>query len=189
MSESMNVVVPVHDLSLTITRSYYVEESSKDENGSTVDEEAGIKSEYFEEVVDIDTYFFEPSYNVATATGFSIWDASRKIACLCDAYCRKELAQISVSLPLSKDMLVNSVSASSSPQRLKELFDGLVGKKVVELGAGTGLAGLALAVTGAHVLLTDVEAVCEGVLSKNIEQNASFDSLASSGLTWTFVCN
>lgn len=45
------------------------------------------------------------------------------------------------------------------------------GAPIIELGAGTGLAGLSAAVLGAHVLLTDVRAIARGVLGRNIALN------------------
>ncbi|KAJ1637780.1 hypothetical protein T492DRAFT_949666 [Pavlovales sp. CCMP2436] len=45
------------------------------------------------------------------------------------------------------------------------------GAPVLELGAGTGLAGLSAACLGGHVLLTDVRAIANGVLRRNVELN------------------
>ena len=46
------------------------------------------------------------------------------------------------------------------------------GKRAVELGAGMGLGGLAFAMLGANVLLTDVAAVLP-LLRRNYENNLS----------------
>lgn len=45
------------------------------------------------------------------------------------------------------------------------------GAPVLELGAGTGLAGICAAALGAHACLTDVRAVASGVLLRNLELN------------------
>lgn len=50
----------------------------------------------------------------------------------------------------------------------------LAGRRVLDLGSGTGLAGLAAAAgTGAHVLLTDLASVCSGLLRQNVQRNAT----------------
>lgn len=43
------------------------------------------------------------------------------------------------------------------------------GKKVLELGAGTGLAGISLMLRGAHVTFTDMKKVVDTLTDKNVK--------------------
>jgi predicted nicotinamide N-methyase len=52
------------------------------------------------------------------------------------------------------------------------------GAPVLELGAGTGLAGLSAASLGAHAVLTDVRAIASGVLQRNVRLNERVDAAA-----------
>ena len=45
------------------------------------------------------------------------------------------------------------------------------GKRVLELGSGTGLLGLAVAAYGGHVLITDLESIVVAMLNPNVLQN------------------
>ena len=49
----------------------------------------------------------------------------------------------------------------------------LEGAKVVELGSGTGIAGLACAALGAQAMLTDLPSVLESITRGNVSRNAS----------------
>mmetsp|Transcript_31806 Transcript_31806/g.38462 ORF Transcript_31806/g.38462 Transcript_31806/m.38462 type:complete len:309 (-) Transcript_31806:55-981(-) len=55
------------------------------------------------------------------------------------------------------------------------LRDKLRGATVLDLGSGTGLAGLCAAGAGAHVLMTDLSQVVDGMLVPNIQANSSAD--------------
>lgn len=50
------------------------------------------------------------------------------------------------------------------------------GRRVVEFGSGIGLAGLCCAAAGAHMLLSDLPSITEGILARNIEANVTASS-------------
>ncbi|GIL46930.1 hypothetical protein Vafri_3797 [Volvox africanus] len=71
----------------------------------------------------------------------------------------------------------NPPAALHLPTRHKPLFNLrhlLSGHRVLDLGSGTGLAGLSAAACGAHVLLTDLASVCDGTLRANVQRNALY---------------
>ena len=63
--------------------------------------------------------------------------------------------------------------AATLSEYLERFPNRVVGKRVVELGAGVGECGLVCAALGADVVMTDVEVVAENVIRRNILQNAT----------------
>lgn len=62
--------------------------------------------------------------------------------------------------------------------------DGLAGQRVVELGAGTGLPGLAAARLGARVVLTDRPRALP-LLARNVQANGLADCVSVEPLEWS----
>jgi len=83
----------------------------------------------------------QQDYSVAASTAWLVWEGSWA--------------------------LIESLGREHDPW-LRELVQG---KRVLELGAGTGLLGLAAAAAGGHCVLTDVSSMTEGSLRPNVEGN------------------
>ncbi|GLC73771.1 hypothetical protein PLESTF_001417200 [Pleodorina starrii] len=125
-----------------------------------------------------DPYFFDSDYTIAGSTGFLLWEANWL------------LLRLLRSTPLPIDGACSTRSdppdgagapSAERPRSAHDLGRLLAGRRVLDLGSGTGLAGLAAAACGAHVLLTDLSSVCEGALRANVQRNA----LASAAATAT----
>ena len=63
------------------------------------------------------------------------------------------------------EILTNFMVCNDEMQKL------IRNRRVIELGSGSGLLGLAVAALGGHVLLTDLTFLVEDVLRRNIKQN------------------
>ncbi|KAI9004182.1 hypothetical protein BC832DRAFT_558901 [Gaertneriomyces semiglobifer] len=106
----------------------------------------------------VDPYLFDPSYTLAAATGFSIWEGA--------------IALLS---------FLHSPSEENAELRQRLFTDRQL---AVELGSGTGVAGLGVAMMGAHVLGTDVESVVTGSLKANVALNCKSDDGSAEALGW-----
>ena len=117
----------------------------------------------------VDPNFFDEGYSVAATTGFCrVWEGAEVLTRLLEEGCDGD-----------------DDSDASTPS----LRSRVAGKRVLELGSGVGLCGIAAASAGAHVMCTDLEAVVEGVLYRNIGENTSTDDdevqAASSSRPWS----
>ncbi|KAI8593457.1 putative methyltransferase-domain-containing protein [Geranomyces variabilis] len=98
----------------------------------------------------VDPYLFDPSYTLAAATGFSVWEGAITLLSFLH----------SSSDPAAHDFRRRVVTNR---------------EKILELGSGTGIGGVGIAALGGDVLLTDVDSVCD-ITRNNVARNLPKDS-------------
>ncbi|KAJ3370072.1 hypothetical protein GGF31_004688 [Allomyces arbusculus] len=132
----------------------------------------------------LDPCFFDEGYSLAAQTAYSVWEGA---AFLLEFLQRTDCA---VACDLRRILAIGEHKSATH-------------RRVLELGSGTGAAGLGLALLGADVLLTDVAPVVD-LLWANVQRNAAsvttkdprnawhaavpvgFGSAAAQPLNWTF---
>ena len=160
-------VFPFRGVDLCIVR----RDISGDGGGDADDASTGAASNQSADDDDddwVDPNFFDEGYSVAATTGFCrVWEGAEVLTRLLEDGCSGD----------------DDPDASTPSLRSR-----VAGKRVLELGSGVGLCGIAAASAGAHVMCTDLEAVVEGVLYRNIGENTSTDDdevqAASSSQPW-----
>lgn len=103
----------------------------------------------------VDDHFFDPGYTLAGRTGFQIWAGSRLLI---------------ESLTPGSNVRLLDTSPFATLQSWKHRIQA--GARILELGAGTGVAGLSLAAVGAQVVLTDLPTLVDNATRPNVERNA-----------------
>ena len=126
------------------------------------DKETVVSNEELEEATaTVDPFFFDKGYTLAGRTGFQIWAGARLIL---------------ESLVWSLDP--DSPRLAYWQQRL--LQDTTMQRcRILELGAGVGLVGAALAAHGGEVLVTDLPTLVDNAISPNQQRNKSSTAFSS----------
>lgn len=122
----------------------------------------------------VDPHFFDEDYSVAATTGFCrVWEGAEVLTRLIETSDARGTSDAAEGRGLD----AGRASAGRFPF-------ALANARVVELGAGVGLCGLAAASAGAHVMLTDLPAVVDEVLMRNIEANRARGARGATPRAW-----
>ena len=198
MSERLATdVFAFRGVQLRITRRDVSGGGHDDAKASGSGEEGGDDDDADESFVD--PHFFDEDYSVAATTGFCrVWEGAEVLTRLIEASSfrdggdaaggervtgtidnltghgdRAESCETDEGDLFSwrkKRREPADPNVKTEKKRFTFPFD-LRHARVVELGAGVGLCGLAAASAGAHVMLTDLPAVVDDVLLRNIDEN------------------
>ena len=113
--------------------------------------------------VEVDPCMFDEGYTLAGATGFYVWEAAEAFTTLLSGKATG-IVPLGNSSPFSREFILSEIESLCS--RISQ------GARIVELGSGTGLAGLAAALLGGRVTLTDLPSLVEHSLKIDVELNS-----------------
>ena len=117
-----------------------------------------------------DANLFDEDYTIAATTGFSVWEGAHLML---DLMLGKPRVDGANDCGSRGGDLAGGAGADGAARDERAYEYVLRGARVLELGSGTGFAGLCLAAAGARVLLTDLTAVVEQSIAPNVKCNAT----------------
>ena len=109
----------------------------------------------------VDPFFFDANYDLAGKTGFQIWPGSRLMTEAL-TMTTEDGEPLQPQNPSLTSLLLNGLQ-----EQIRS------GARVLELGSGIGLVGIALAAVGAQVILTDLPTLVTHAIGPNIDRNAN----------------